>query len=366
MVINDISSFNALVDKINSFKRFYIYGASVYGVYLFRSIKDFCADKLESFVVTKLRTERYSNPSSLFGYKVKEISDIEISDDDLFIIAVDEKNHIAIRNTLEEHGAKNIICITHNIFKIIAKQIIDSSPLYSGLFSGNDFTVDGVTVSDPSKLNTSVFTLLLQIDDLFMYDKISNPEFELITEGPYEIDEVKIDEDDVIFDIGAHVGIFSCIGAAKGKTVYAFEPCSELIPEIKKQSALYDNRIIPVETALSDHVGTASYKIADSQGMLVSQINDDDNTESVNVTTIDEFVRTNNIEKVDFIKADIEGAERNMLRGAAETLKKYAPKLAICTYHLPDDKEVLENIVKEANPNYNIIHRYKKMYCWVD
>ena len=100
--------------------------------------------------------------------------------------------------------------------------------------------------------------------------------------------------------------------------------------------------------------------------MLVSQINDDENTESVTVTTIDEFVRTNNIEKVDFIKADIEGAERDMLRGAAETLKKYAPKLAICTYHLPDDKQVLEGIVKEANPDYNIIHRYKKMYCWVD
>ena len=64
-------------------------------------------------------------------------------------------------------------------------------------------------------------------------------------------------------------------------------------------------------------------------------------TKTVNVTTIDEFVKSNNIEKVDFIKADIEGAERDMLRGATEVLKKFAPKLAICIYHLPDDKEVL-------------------------
>jgi hypothetical protein len=32
---------------------------------------------------------------------------------------------------------------------------------------------------------------------------------------------------------------------------------------------------------------------------------------------------------------------------------------------LPDDKEVLEDIVKSANPNYVIEHRYKKMYGYV-
>ena len=117
---------------------------------------------------------------------------------------------------------------------------------------------------------------------------------------------------------------------------------------------------------MSDYVGTAVYKIADSQGMLVAANNDDSKTETVNVTTIDQFVSSNNIEKVDFIKADIEGAERNMLLGATNTLKKFAPKISVCTYHLPDDKEVLEKIVKDANPDYHIIHKYKKMYCWVD
>jgi hypothetical protein len=52
--------------------------------------------------------------------------------------------------------------------------------------------------------------------------------------------------------------------------------------------------------------------------------------------TLDAFVERNNIERVDFIKADIEGAERNMLRGAKRILREFAPKLSICTYHLPD------------------------------
>jgi hypothetical protein len=71
------------------------------------------------------------------------------------------------------------------------------------------------------------------------------------------------------------------------------------------------------------------------------------------------------LERVDFIKADIEGAEREMLKGAAHVLKTFAPKLAICTYHLPDDPEVLEQIIKEANPNYKIVHLRHKLFATV-
>ena len=87
--------------------------------------------------------------------------------------------------------------------------------------------------------------------------------------------------------------------------------------------------------------------------------------ESVKVTTIDSFVEKHSLTRVDFIKCDIEGAERNMLRGAKNTLKTFAPKLSICTYHLPDDPEVLEKIIIDANPNYIVEHAYQKLYAYV-
>ena len=50
-------------------------------------------------------------------------------------------------------------------------------------------------------------------------------------------------------------------------------------------------------------------------------------------TTIDKFVEENNIEKIDYIKMDVEGAERNILEGAIKTIKKFKPSLAIAIYH---------------------------------
>jgi hypothetical protein len=54
-----------------------------------------------------------------------------------------------------------------------------------------------------------------------------------------------------------------------------------------------------------------------------------------------------------------------MLRGATGVLRDFAPRLALCTYHLSDDPQVLEQIVLDANPEYKITHKYLKMYSYV-
>lgn len=69
--------------------------------------------------------------------------------------------------------------------------------------------------------------------------------------------------------------------------------------------------------------------------------------------------------RIDFIKADIEGAERNMLMGATKVLKEFSPKLAICTYHLADDAEVLRKIILKTNPKYVINNTSHKLFAYV-
>lgn len=55
------------------------------------------------------------------------------------------------------------------------------------------------------------------------------------------------------------------------------------------------------------------------------------------VDTIDGFVDNGGLDRVDFIKMDIEGAERLALAGAEKTIRRYRPALSISVYHRPDD-----------------------------
>lgn len=171
---------------------------------------------------------------------------------------------------------------------------------------------------------------------------------------------VSVEPGDIVIDAGSWVGDFAAVASKIGAHVYAFEPGAETFAYLCKTAELNKN-VVPINMGLSDTAGNISMYIDDDnsagstfiQSGLLPKV---DRSIDVPVTTLDDFVEQNGITKVDFIKSDIEGFERYMLKGAAKVLRKFAPKLAICTYHLPDDPEVLEKIILEANPDYRIVH----------
>lgn len=48
---------------------------------------------------------------------------------------------------------------------------------------------------------------------------------------------------------------------------------------------------------------------------------------------------------------------------AKETLAKFAPKLAICTYRYPEDPKILADIILKTNPTYKIVQRKMKLFA---
>jgi FkbM family methyltransferase len=242
------------------------------------------------------------------------------------------------------------------------------------------FDFNGAKLPDVSSSREKMHTLKHVFEDVFLIPIFFNDNHEksivdfvdqYMGEGPYGYTDgtfdVTIKKNDIVIDAGAWIGDFSAYAACKGAIVYAFEPVNESYQLLCKAKTLNKSGgvIYPVQKGLGDRECEMNISIDKDNSGGNSILVEGNISERIAITTLDKFVKENRLERVDFIKADIEGVERDMLKGASSVLKTFAPKLAICTYHLPDDPEVLEKIILEANPDYRVVQLRHKLLAAV-
>jgi FkbM family methyltransferase len=246
------------------------------------------------------------------------------------------------------------------------------------------FDFKGAKLPDVSDFPEKMRLLRYVFEDVFLipcfYDDNHNKNIvegldQYMIEGPYGYSDdnfdVTIKKGDIVVDAGAWIGDFSAYAASKGAIAYAFEPVNDTFQWLCRTEELNNingggGQIYPVKKGLGSSDCEIDIAINEENSGANSFVFTQNKVkEKIAITTLDKFVEENKLERVDFIKADIEGAERDMLYGATNVLKTFAPKLAICTYHLPDDPEVLEKIIKDANPDYKIVHFRHKLFAAV-
>ena len=147
-------------------------------------------------------------------------------------------------------------------------------------------------------------------------------------------------QDGVVLDVGAHAGQMAKLLAklAPRGHVYAFEPGAYALKVLRPTVAIRGGGRITIEPiGLGAAPGTLTIttpiKKSGSFGFGLSHLGVVDDRKAyrheVTVDTIDRFVERKGLARVDFVKADIEGWEMQMLLGAEKTLSRLRPVLML-------------------------------------
>lgn len=178
----------------------------------------------------------------------------------------------------------------------------------------------------------------------------------------YQNKFVQLKDEDVIFDVGANIGIMSLNFASKAKNgkVYAFEPTHyalkklyrniELNPELAKVITVTNCFISAKSDANPEIVAFSSWKLnsrtdLDHEFHLGTPMS----AEGVPSITMDDFVEKNNITKLDFIKVDTDGHEYEVFSGACNTIAALRPKIIF---------ELGLYVMKEKNFDFDFYWNY--------
>jgi FkbM family methyltransferase len=161
---------------------------------------------------------------------------------------------------------------------------------------------------------------------------------------------------DIVLDCGAHVGTFTNEAIRRGASrVICVEPEPDNAYCLRKNFAdeIASGRVVVVEKGVWSSTGTLDLSLSSVNSGMHSfvQAGKGGNLR-LHVITIDNLVAELGLPRVDYIKMDIEGAEREALRGGLKTIHTYRPQMMLEMYHLPDDNLVLPEILRFACPDY--------------
>ena len=147
----------------------------------------------------------------------------------------------------------------------------------------------------------------------------------------------------VVFDVGAHAGFVTLCAAQivdGGGRVVAFEPLPANLENLRRHVELNGLKNVDVlPFALATGSGTARFDAGNdlSTGHLA-----ENGTVEVETASLDGLLASGDVPPPDVVKIDVEGAEADVLAGAAELLGGRQPALILATHGVDRHAACLE------------------------
>jgi FkbM family methyltransferase len=165
---------------------------------------------------------------------------------------------------------------------------------------------------------------------------------------------------DVVLDCGANVGVFTRAALAAGaRLVVAIEPAPDNVECLRRnfpgeiiagRVIIYPKGVWDKEDFLEMNVDPEN-QAADS---FIIQRKGAVAVAKLPLTTIDLLVAELKLERVDYIKMDIEGAEVKALEGARQTIARHHPRMGLSVYHQDDHPVEVPRAAKAAWDGYRV------------
>ena len=165
----------------------------------------------------------------------------------------------------------------------------------------------------------------------------------------YHVEDFEINRNDVVIDIGAHIGLFALFASqfCKNGKIFCYEPIKEnykiLIENIEMNQI---QNIFPNNLAVTKETSRVKIFLNDDQSGH-SMFIQNKNFVEVDSKSLSDIFIDNGIKECDFLKLDCEGAEYEIVESLSADLFTKINKTVI-EYHMVDTKpELLEQLINK-------------------
>lgn len=160
------------------------------------------------------------------------------------------------------------------------------------------------------------------------------PVFEIFLNKTYENEDIQIKENDIVFDIGGNIGIFTYYAICKdAKEVHVFEPGKKEYNSIKNNIINNFNNVYGNNCAVDKNKGPIKFYINDNSSVRNSTTNNSDTFYEVNAINLEEYTEENNIKQIDFLKIDCEGCEYEMIKYLSDDFLRTKINKIVMEFH---------------------------------
>jgi FkbM family methyltransferase len=165
----------------------------------------------------------------------------------------------------------------------------------------------------------------------------------------YQKENTRVGQGEILLDVGAAEGLFSLSVLDRCAKIIMIEPNRFFSNALLKTFQHDLNKVEILNVAAGNEEGTIDFSL-DSFNSRVAY---GKTKNQVKLTRIDDL----GIEKITYLKADVEGFELEMLKGAEKTIRRDKPKIAITAYHVENDAaEIIRTLIRYV-PEYKYYYK---------